>query len=71
MIKYEKIPFNEARKWRSGLRPVGAEKVNPWDLIEGLKEKPIDLSWFGASRSDKEPEEWQYRERNGKLSENE
>lgn len=67
IVKYEKIPYNEQRKWRTGLRPVGKEKVNPWDLIEGLKEKPICLSWFGATRSDREPGEWQYRERLGQF----
>ena len=36
-------------------------------MIEGLKEKPICLSWFGATRSDREPGEWQYRERLGQF----
>jgi len=29
----------------------------------GLKENPICLSWFGASRSERDQEEWQYQER--------
>ena len=66
IIRYERIPAQD-KKHRNGLRPVAKEKVNPWDLIEGLKENPICLSWFGASRAEREPEEWQYRERTAEL----
>ena len=65
IVKYEKAPVDKEKSWRTGsLKPVGKEKVSPWDLIEGLKNTyPLSLSWFGASRSPRLPQHWQYRVR--------
>ena len=65
IVKYEKAPVDKDKSWRTGsLKPVGKEKVSPWDLIEGLKSTfPISLSWFGASRASRLPPHWQYRVR--------